>query len=166
MNAYRNTSRFILTTSNVHVSPWECTYAKEDKVKCLPGRKPKGDLAYFEIMCLCVLQAGLSWGMIRRNWKGYRKAFFGFSTNVLSGLSVEELIKRKGILRNRVKIEAILYNAKEFQKICEEFGSFEKFIQPASQHPHIEQLLSTRFKRFGPLTTRYFLHSIGYKKGY
>src|SRR5579885_1419476 len=109
MNAYRNTSRFILTTSNVHVSPWECTYAKEDKVKCL-----------------CVLQAGLSWGMIRRNWKGYRKAFFGFSTNVLSGLSVEELIKRKGILRNRVKIEAILYNAKEFQKICEEFGSFEK----------------------------------------
>jgi 3-methyladenine DNA glycosylase Tag len=42
-----------------HRAPWECTYAKEDKNKCKPGKQPKSDKEYFEVLCLCILQAGL-----------------------------------------------------------------------------------------------------------
>jgi hypothetical protein len=42
-----------------HTAPWECMYAKEDKSKCKPGKKPKFDKEYFEILCLCILQSGL-----------------------------------------------------------------------------------------------------------
>lgn len=42
---------------------------KEEKSKCRWGIPPKSDQQYFEILCLCVLQAGLSWGMVRKNWR-------------------------------------------------------------------------------------------------
>ena len=68
----------------VHKAPWECVYAKEDKSECLPGEEPKSDGEYFEILCLCVLQAGLNWGAIRRNWQKYRRAFFNFEIDELA----------------------------------------------------------------------------------
>jgi 3-methyladenine DNA glycosylase Tag len=42
-----------------HKALWECTFAKEEKSKCKPRDEPKSDQEYFEILCLCVLQAGL-----------------------------------------------------------------------------------------------------------
>ena len=49
-----------------HRAPWECTFAKEQRSRCLPGKKPRMDREYFEILSLCILQAGLSWASVRR----------------------------------------------------------------------------------------------------
>ncbi len=42
-----------------HRAPWECTFAKEQGSRCLPGKIPRTDNEYFEILSLCILQAGL-----------------------------------------------------------------------------------------------------------
>ena len=54
-----------------HRAPWECTFAKEQRSRCLPGKKPRRDLKYFEVLSLCILQAGLSWASVRRSWSMY-----------------------------------------------------------------------------------------------
>jgi hypothetical protein len=57
-----------------HRAPWECTFAKEQRSRCLPGKKPRMDREYFEILSLCILQAGLGWASVRRSWPRYRTA--------------------------------------------------------------------------------------------
>ena len=44
-----------------HRAPWECAFPKEGRSRCLPGKKPRTDREYFEVLSLCILQAGLSW---------------------------------------------------------------------------------------------------------
>lgn len=61
-----------------HKAPWECTYAKEDKSKCKPGILLKSDQEYFEILSLCVLQAGLGWKKVRKNWSKFKHGFYDF----------------------------------------------------------------------------------------
>ena len=149
-----------------HKAPWECVYGKEDKSECLPGEEPKSDQEYFEILCLCILQAGLNWGAVRRNWRKYKQAFFNFEINKLARARVEDLIRRPNAIRNRKKIEAIIYNAKEFQKIREEYGSFRNFLASLRQLEDEElfKLLAKKFRHMGIYTAEYFLHSVGYWK--
>ncbi|HZP35861.1 MAG TPA: hypothetical protein VFE48_05125 [Methylomirabilota bacterium] len=59
-----------------HRAPWECTFAKEEPSRCLPGKRPRTDREYVEILSLCILQAGLSWAGVRSSWPRYRRAFF------------------------------------------------------------------------------------------
>jgi len=63
-----------------HKAPWECTYAKEDKSKCKPGIPPKSDQEYFEILSLCVLQAGLGWKMVRKTGQNLSMGFMILSS--------------------------------------------------------------------------------------
>src|SRR5215467_6008594 len=58
-----------------HRAPWECLFAKEERSRCLPGKKPRTDREYFEVLSLCILQAGLSWASVRRSWPRYRSTF-------------------------------------------------------------------------------------------
>ncbi|MEW6103798.1 MAG: DNA-3-methyladenine glycosylase I [bacterium] len=84
-----------------HKAPWECTYAKEDKSKCKAGNKPRSDQEYFEILYLCILQAGLNWGMVRKNWLKIKQGFYNFNINKLSKTTMSELIKRPGVYNNK-----------------------------------------------------------------
>ena len=150
----------------VHKAPWECVYAKEDKSECLPGEEPKSDDEYFEILCLCVLQAGLNWGAIRRNWQKYRRAFFNFKIGKLARAKAEDLIRNPNAVRNRRKIEAIIYNAREFQKIIVEYGSFRNFLESFRKMDRNEicGFLAKKFRHIGVYTAEYFLHSVGFFK--
>ena len=149
-----------------HRAPWECVYAKEDRSECMPGEEPKSDQEYFEILCLCILQAGLNWGAVRRNWRKYKQAFFNFEINKLAKAKVEDLIKRPNAIRNRKKIEAIIYNAKEFQKIRIKYGSFRNFLESLRKLNNEEacRFLAEKFRHIGVYTAEYFLHSVGYFK--
>jgi DNA-3-methyladenine glycosylase I len=76
-------------------------------------------------------QAGLSWITILKRRESYREAFDGFDPEVVAGWGsekVEELMGNEGIIRNRLKIESAIKNAKAFLKVQEEFGSFDKYI--------------------------------------
>ncbi len=146
-----------------HRAPWGCTFAKEDRSKCLPGKIPKSDKEYFEILCLCVLQCGLNWAMIRKNWAKFKKGFYNFGFNKISKVKIEEVLRRPNVIRNKRKIEAIIKNAKEFQKIKRKYKNFSNFIDSLrnKKDKEVIKIIEKRFKHIG---VEYFLHSIGYWK--
>ena len=89
------------------------------------------DRFLFEFLILEGAQAGLSWITILKKRENYRKAFDNFDPEKIAKYSdkkVEKLLKNEGIIRNRLKINAAVQNAKSFLNIQKEFGSFDKYI--------------------------------------
>jgi DNA-3-methyladenine glycosylase I len=89
------------------------------------------DQKLFEFLVLESAQAGLSWITILKRREGYRNAFANFDPQIVSRFDekkVEELMQDTGIIRNRLKIESAISNARAFLKIQEEFGSFSNYI--------------------------------------
>ncbi len=148
-----------------HRAPWECTYAKEARSRCLPGKKPQSDQEYFEILALCILQAGLNWGVVRRQWTRYRKGFCHFNPTTLSRMPLCTLMKRPDIVRHTKKVESLLYNAREFMNIRKEWGSFSGFLDSLRRlkKSGAVSVLQARFKHVGPYTAEFYLHCVGHK---
>src|SRR5438309_3143691 len=89
------------------------------------------DRKLFEFLILDGFQAGLNWEIVLNKRENFRKAFHNFDYNKISKYSkkdVKRLISNPGIIRNRLKIEAAITNAKKFLEIQKEFGSFDKYI--------------------------------------
>jgi DNA-3-methyladenine glycosylase I len=89
------------------------------------------DRLLFEFLILEGAQAGLSWSTILRKREGYRRAFDGFLPEIVASYDqrkVEELRSQQEIVRNRLKIEASIRNAKAFLQIREEFGTFDAYV--------------------------------------
>jgi DNA-3-methyladenine glycosylase I len=89
------------------------------------------DRIHFEFLILEGAQAGLSWSMILKKREGYRKAFAAFDPVKVSKFTparVEKLLQNPGIVRNRLKVNAAVNNAKRFLEVQKEFGSFDKYI--------------------------------------
>ena len=147
-----------------HKAPWECTFAKEDKSKCKPGTPPKFDQEYFEILCLCILQAGLGWGMVRKNWPKFKQGFYDFNIQRLVNEKINELLKRDGVMKNKTKVKAIINNAKEFENIRQNSGSFSNFLKSLKDMENKEAIkeLIQQFSHMGEYTAEYYLHSVGY----
>lgn len=88
------------------------------------------DQKLFEFLLLEGAQAGLSWITILKRREGYRKAFADFQPQKVARFNqkqVEKLLNNPGIIRNRLKIESAVNNAKAFLKVQEEFGSFSAY---------------------------------------
>ncbi|NLY47839.1 MAG: DNA-3-methyladenine glycosylase I [Clostridiales bacterium] len=95
------------------------------------GRPVHDDIKLFEMLILEGMQAGLSWITILKKRDAFRKAFDGFDpykVSVYDDEKIQELLANEKIIRNRLKINAAVSNAKAFIKVVEEFGSFDKFI--------------------------------------
>jgi DNA-3-methyladenine glycosylase I len=89
------------------------------------------DRILFEFLLLEGAQAGLSWFTILKRREGYRKAFDNFDAWKISRYSeddVSRLLADPGIIRNRLKINAAITNARAFLRIQEEFGSFDGYL--------------------------------------
>ncbi|MBX9785095.1 MAG: DNA-3-methyladenine glycosylase I [Chitinophagaceae bacterium] len=85
----------------------------------------------FEMLCLEGAQAGLSWYTVLSKRENYRKAFDGFDARKIAKYNhqkVEKLLLDTGIIRNRLKVNAFVTNAKAFLAVQKEFGSFDKYI--------------------------------------
>ena len=88
------------------------------------------DRKHFEFLVLEVAQAGLSWTIVLKKREGYRRAFDGFDPERVARFSarrIEKLASDSAIIRNRMKIEAAVRNARAFLKIQDEFGSFDSY---------------------------------------
>ena len=95
------------------------------------GRPQHNDQKLFEFLILEGAQAGLSWSTILKRRAGYRKAFSDFDALRVSKYTqkrVEKLLKDESIIRNKLKINSAINNAKQFLKIQEEFGSFDNYL--------------------------------------
>jgi len=89
------------------------------------------DRKHFEFIVLDLFQAGLSWSTILNKRENFRKAFDDFEPEkvaLYTARKVAKLMGDAGIVRNRMKIAATITNARAFQIIQSEFGSFEKYI--------------------------------------
>ena len=89
------------------------------------------DRSLFEFLVLEGAQAGLSWSTILKKREGYRKAFDNFDARKIARYSeddISRLLANPEIIRNRLKINAAITNAKAFLKVREQFGSFDQYI--------------------------------------
>jgi DNA-3-methyladenine glycosylase I len=89
------------------------------------------DRVLFEFLILEGAQAGLSWSTILNKREGYRKAFDGFDPEKVARYEktkINKLLQDPAIVRNRLKVEAAVINARAFLEVQEEFGSFDAYI--------------------------------------
>ncbi len=94
------------------------------------GVPVREDRALFEFLILEGAQAGLSWLTILRKRQAYRAAFAGFDPEKVARFGpddIRRLLGDPGIVRNRLKVEAAVGNARAFLKVQEEFGSFTEY---------------------------------------
>lgn len=101
----------------------------------------------FEMLILEGAQAGLSWITILKRREGYRQVFDGFDWNINANYTddaLEEKLLDTRIIRNRLKVYSVRTNAIAFQKIRDEFGSFDQFIWSFVDHQPINNHLTSR----------------------
>ncbi|MBS1948548.1 MAG: DNA-3-methyladenine glycosylase I [Bacteroidetes bacterium] len=128
------------------------------------------DNELFARLVLEINQAGLSWTTILKKKKNFYKAFDNFNIDKVSRYKekqIERLINDAGIIRNKLKINAAIENAKAIKKLQKEFGSFENWLQ--CHHPKTKDewliLFKATFRFTGGEIVNEFLMSIGYLPG-
>ena len=91
------------------------------------------DRVHFEFLVLEGAQAGLSWSTVLNKRENYRRAFAGFDPKKVARFSSErlgKLLDDPGIIRNRLKVEAAVTNARAFLQVQKEVGSFDAYVWP------------------------------------
>jgi DNA-3-methyladenine glycosylase I len=94
------------------------------------GAPAHDDRTHFEFLVLEAAQAGLSWSIVLRKRDGYRRAFSGFDPQKVARFTrarMQKLANDPSIIRNRMKIEAAVTNARAFLAVQDEFGSFDSY---------------------------------------
>jgi len=124
----------------------------------------------FARLVLEINQAGLSWETILKKKDNFFKAFDGFDIEKVSRYNerkIAKLLQDAGIIRNRLKIEATIDNAKRLKALQKEFGSFKKWLD--SHHPKTREewtkLFKQAFRFTGGEIVNEFLVSTGYLAG-
>ena len=86
---------------------------------------------HFEFLLLEFFQAGLSWSTILNKRENFRRAFDNFDVETVAGYGpakISKLLENPGIIRNKLKVNAAVNNAKKFIEVQKEFGSFDAYI--------------------------------------
>lgn len=99
------------------------------------------DGKHFEFLILETFQAGLSWHTILKKRENFQKAFDGFIPKKVAGYDekkFQSLMQDAGIIRNKMKIQAAISNAKAFIIVQKEFGTFDKFIWSFVKNKQVE----------------------------
>lgn len=125
------------------------------------------DNALFERLVLEINQAGLSWLTILKKRDAFRRAFANFEIARVARMRRERLLKDEGIIRNRLKIDAAIENAKRILKLQKSHGSFAAWLDAHHPRPKEEwvKLFKQTFVFTGGEITSSFLLSVGYLPG-
>lgn len=128
------------------------------------------DNELFGRLILEINQAGLSWITILKKQSNFRKAYDGFDIARIANYGESErarLLSDSGIIRNRLKVDAVIYNAGVITAFIKEYGSFENWLD--CHHPRTKdewvKLFKKHFRFVGGEIVGEFLTSIGYLKG-
>ena len=136
-------------------------------VNTIWGKRVDDDDLLFEVMSLQVFQAGLTWRMILNKRAGFRSAFDNWSISTVAGFGpaeVESLRNDPGIIRNRLKIQATVDNARTVLSLQSEHGSFCNWfydVLEGTEYPAIQKTLRGMFKFMGPEISRMWLMASG-----
>ncbi|WP_294283745.1 DNA-3-methyladenine glycosylase I [uncultured Chryseobacterium sp.] len=128
------------------------------------------DNELFGRLVMEINQAGLSWETILKKEEGFRKAYDNFEIGKVAAYTEadrERLLADAGIIRNKLKVNAAIENAKTIMELQQEFGSFEKWLDlhHPKTLPEWMKLFKKTFKFTGGEIVNEFLMSTGYLKG-
>ena len=134
------------------------------------GFPSRDESVLFERLALEINQAGLSWATILRKRDSFRAAFAGFAIDRVATFGpddVARLMNDPGIIRNRLKIAAVVDNAKRIQELRRDYGSFAAWLD--AHHPRSREewvkLFKKTFRFTGGEIVNEFLMSLGYLDG-
>ena len=134
------------------------------------GFPSREESVLFERLVLEINQAGLSWATILRKRPAFRAAFADFAIDRVAAFGpddVERLLNDAGIIRNRLKIAAVIDNARRIQELRREYGSFADWLD--AHHPRTREewvkLFKKTFRFTGGEIVNEFLMSLGYLGG-
>jgi len=134
------------------------------------GFPSQDEAVLFERLCLEIMQAGLSWEIVLRRRATMRAAFAGFVVDRVAAFGQEDqarLLADPGIIRNRLKVEAIIANARSVQGLRASHGSFASWL--AAHHPMDKpgwvRLFRRTFRFTGGEIVGEFLMSLGWLPG-
>jgi DNA-3-methyladenine glycosylase I len=134
------------------------------------GFPSRDEAILFERLVLEINQAGLSWATILRKRAAFHAAFAGFEVDRIAAFGtedVERLLADAGIIRNRLKIAAVIDNARRVQELRREYGSFAAWLD--AHHPRSKKewvkLFKKTFRFTGGEIVNEFLMSLGYLGG-
>jgi len=126
----------------------------------------KGDDRFLAMMCKAINQAGFNWTVIENKWPQFEEAFHGFDVKRLAYKSPEDweaYVQDKRVVRNWMKIKAMMHNANFVNYTAEEQGSFAQFIAqwPLSDQIGLMAYLKKHGSRLGGNTGFWFLRYVG-----
>ena len=134
------------------------------------GFPVESDNELYGRLVLEINQAGLSWELILKKKKYFELAFDGFDVNKVAAYEerdIERLLSDATIIRNKLKINAAIHNARVVLDLQREFGSFKNWLD--ANHPLTKdewvKLFKKRFKFVGGEILNEFLMGVGYLKG-
>ena len=121
----------------------------------------------FERLCLEIMQAGLSWELILKRRPGMKRAFAGFDVDAVTALDPASLLADPAIIRNRLKVAAIIENARRVRALRATAGGFSVWLD--AHHPRDKpawiKLFKANFLFMGGEIVGEFLMSLGYLPG-
>jgi DNA-3-methyladenine glycosylase I len=134
------------------------------------GFPSRDEAVLFERLALEINQAGLSWATILRKREAFRAAFAGFAVDRVAAFGpddVDRLMNDAGIVRNRLKIAAIIDNARRIQELRREYGSLAAWLDAHHPRPREDwvKLFKKTFRFTGGEIVNEFLMSLGYLGG-
>ncbi|MBB3139526.1 DNA-3-methyladenine glycosylase I [Halomonas organivorans] len=134
------------------------------------GFPVEGDHVLFERLVLEINQAGLSWLTVLKKRDAFRAAFEDFDIDRVAAYGETErarLLGDAGIIRNRLKVDAVIHNAGVVRRLQAEHGSFRGWLEAHHPRPHGDwvKLFKRTFRFTGPEIVGEFLMSTGYLPG-
>jgi DNA-3-methyladenine glycosylase I len=134
------------------------------------GFPAEDEAVLFERLVLEINQAGLSWLTILKKREAFRIAFRGFDVDLVAAFDtadIARLLADPGIVRNRLKIEAAIFNARRIRELRASYGSFHDWLMAHHPRPLDDwtRLFKKNFRFTGGLIVGEFLMSLGFLPG-
>ncbi|RAR60894.1 MULTISPECIES: DNA-3-methyladenine glycosylase I [Halomonadaceae] len=134
------------------------------------GFPVEDDATLFERLVLEINQAGLSWLTVLKKREAFFEAFRGFDVDRVAAFDDDDkarLLSDARIIRNRLKVDAAIHNARVVQQLRQEHGSFHGWLEAHHPRPHGDwvKLFKRTFRFTGPEIVNEFLMSTGYLPG-
>jgi DNA-3-methyladenine glycosylase I len=134
------------------------------------GFPSRDETVLFERLCLEIMQAGLSWELVLKRRQGMRAAFAGFVVDRVAAMGPDDearLLADPAIIRNRLKVAAIIENARRVQALRASHGGFAQWLDANHplEKPEWVKLFGKTFKFTGGEIVGEFLLSLGYLPG-
>ena len=121
---------------------------------------------YLEVMSKAAFQAGISWQVMESKWPGTKEAFNNFDPAVIAkytGTKMADLLEDDRVIRNHLKLEAVVFNARRMLELDKQYKGFKKYLRSFGSYEELVKDLRKNFKFLGEMGAYYFLYVVGEK---